>query len=521
MNMKSSKISAIMALVLVPSSALQSTMKASAVGELASETEATMNAAPCSEWDVSLACVNRATTCQGATCADSQAELCAEGLELRFYASKMKYNNLGGVGPKFGDPEIIHWQDVLTFNGQSVDAIAEDLGGQYGALNRDYTCRQGGNGWMGWTGKQFAGYFNGADGEKGPGQVGALHQGSFKLKFKFVYSGTQTPVTLPIFSMTFYDVDGGHEFAGSCDASNAIVNYPTTVQGDCDADCCNHAGGPNEVRSPSDYENLDLAAKEATITYVFKDKSEFVLDYRTNYDGRVFDFMGSVKVACKGTNACESGNSYTGTPYVYQAGEYHPICGLSFWDNNDGATAFCKKLGYSSGVVHKVNGQYTENSVGVKPWGTFSSSVGNCNAGQNVAIDIECQGALDNSTLLTCRPRPPTPEPTFAPTPVPPTAPPTAAPTAPPTAPPTEGGDVPQCTNCGSKPMECWEACGQTKGYCTACDSLGGRRGACCFKGGPTDPPAPPADQDPDECSTVDQDQFLYTGYHMCVLTNR
>jgi hypothetical protein len=69
--------------------------------------------------------------------------------------------------------------------------------------------------------------------------------------------------------------------------------------------------------------------------------------------------------------------------------------------------------------------------------------------------------------------------------------------------------------------MECWEACGETKGYCTACDSLSGQRGACCYKGGPSDPAPPsPADMDPDECSTVDQDQFLHTGYHMCVLTN-
>lgn len=82
------------------------------------------------------------------------------------------------------------------------------------------------------------------------------------------------------------------------------------------------------------------------------------------------------------------------------------------------------------------------------------------------------------------------------------------------------GSDVPQCTNCGSRPMECWETCGGKKGYCSACDSVSGRRGACCYSAGPSDPPAPPEDQDPDECNTVDSDQFLYTGYHMCVLTN-
>merc|ERR1719437_349469 len=79
--------------------------------------------------------------------------------------------------------------------------------------------------------------------------------------------------------------------------------------------------------------------------------------------------------------------------------------------------------------------------------------------------------------------------------------------------------DVPQCTDCGPRPMECWETCGQTKGYCSACDSASGTRGACCYKGGDPSEPAPPAeDMDPEECDTVDPGQFLYTGYHACVL---
>merc|ERR1712113_606619 len=108
---------------------------------------------------------------------------------------------------------------------------------------------------------------------------------------------------------------------------------------------------------------------------------------------------------------------------------------------------------------------------------------------------------------LMTSPSPHTPAPPFTSMPTPPPTPPTPAP-------PTPAPPIPQCTNCGPRPMECWETCGQKKGYCSACDSASGTRGACCYKGRDPSEPAPPAeDMDPEECDTVDPAQFLHSGY--------
>ena len=39
------------------------------------------------------------------------------------------------------------------------------------------------------------------------------------------------------------------------------------------------------------------------------------------------------------------------TPEVYYNGQWHPVCGHEFWDNNHGATTVCKKLGFASGTA--------------------------------------------------------------------------------------------------------------------------------------------------------------------------
>ena len=40
-------------------------------------------------------------------------------------------------------------------------------------------------------------------------------------------------------------------------------------------------------------------------------------------------------------------------PEVYWNGQWSPICGHYFWDNNVGVNLFCQKLGFSSGVVRR------------------------------------------------------------------------------------------------------------------------------------------------------------------------
>ena len=65
--------------------------------------------------------------------------------------------------------------------------------------------------------------------------------------------------------------------------------------------------------------------------------------------------------------------------------------------------------------------------------------------------------------------------------------------------------------------MECWNTCtdekgdGNAAGYCNKCNSMTGKRGACCKLN---------AENDPEECKSVPESSFHYHGYHMCVLTS-
>ena len=48
-----------------------------------------------------------------------------------------------------------------------------------------------------------------------------------------------------------------------------------------------------------------------------------------------------------------------GTPLVFWNRKWSPICGHGFWDNDNGATAFCNKLGYKSGTVNRIESSYS------------------------------------------------------------------------------------------------------------------------------------------------------------------
>ena len=53
-------------------------------------------------------------------------------------------------------------------------------------------------------------------------------------------------------------------------------------------------------------------------------------------------------------DSCSSGDVRLlddGTPEYYLNGDWYPICGHYFWDNDHGATAFCRKLGSTSGLL--------------------------------------------------------------------------------------------------------------------------------------------------------------------------
>ena len=81
-----------------------------------------------------------------------------------------------------------------------------------------------------------------------------------------------------------------------------------------------------------------------------------------------------------------------GTPLLYYDHKWSPICGHSFRDDNNGATTFCKKLGYGSGKVTRINGRYPVANL----------RIGKCRAGQEL-ISCTAGGNYLNYNILEYR----------------------------------------------------------------------------------------------------------------------
>jgi hypothetical protein len=207
----------------------------------------------------------------------------------------LKYNNLGGMGPRFGDPPVIHYRSVGTLNSRPLDLILT-TDGTYKAMNFNFVWRMG---WWRMSGQQFIGKYNGVHTTPGAGVVGTLRRGTYTVKFSVVYQEDQSPAVIPYMPMTFYDVDGAKERTSSCDAVSAAVHNPTNIGGGCSGGCCNHMGSRFEVDTPTNWEALTNPQKMASVTYFFKDRSEFSFKYTTTFEHRIFLFKGSKVVACK------------------------------------------------------------------------------------------------------------------------------------------------------------------------------------------------------------------------------
>ena len=97
-----------------------------------------------------------------------------------------------------------------------------------------------------------------------------------------------------------------------------------------------------------------------------------------------------------------------GTPMFFWDEEWWPIVGHFFWDNQNGAKTFCKKLGLSGGKLERTKEKYSEKSI----------IIGNCKKDQDLidctpgekrfwgkggpAIRIACEGDRSDTALSTC-----------------------------------------------------------------------------------------------------------------------
>ena len=93
-------------------------------------------------------------------------------------------------------------------------------------------------------------------------------------------------------------------------------------------------------------------------------------------------------------------------PEVMYNGQWSPICGHYFWDNNNGAAAVCKILGFSGGMLELTHTAYSSDAMpvgncnagealtscthGGNDWGNFESNHGYCKTGQQVGLTVTC-----------------------------------------------------------------------------------------------------------------------------------
>ena len=103
-----------------------------------------------------------------------------------------------------------------------------------------------------------------------------------------------------------------------------------------------------------------------------------------------------------------------GIPYIFWGGEWSPICGHYFWNNEEGAKVFCKELGFQGGTLHVPDSAYSEDAIEIGECRTgqtidsCTSESNNyeltewCKAGNNVKITIDCEENKQGSAVASC-----------------------------------------------------------------------------------------------------------------------
>ena len=81
-----------------------------------------------------------------------------------------------------------------------------------------------------------------------------------------------------------------------------------------------------------------------------------------------------------------------GTPLLYYDHKWSPICGKDFRNDHNGATTFCKKLGYGSGKVKDIRQRYPVANL----------RIGRCRAGEEL-ISCTAGGNYLNYNILEVR----------------------------------------------------------------------------------------------------------------------
>jgi len=108
-------------------------------------------------------------------------------------------------------------------------------------------------------------------------------------------------------------------------------------------------------------------------------------------------------------------------PWIKYAKDWYPICGHYFWDTNDGASAFCRRLGFQKGSRVHTREKYSKDAMpvgkcsygqrltqcsrGGNAWGNLGYRNRWCGTGKSIGVKIVCSGGSGNPS--SCEKAPP------------------------------------------------------------------------------------------------------------------
>jgi hypothetical protein len=154
---------------------------------------------------------------------------------------------------------------------------------------------------------------------RGTIRIGIDEPGSYVFRLTLTDSETGELASLPLFPLTFYDVDGTGEIVSTCDAAR-VISVNSKLEEKEGHGCFVHHAQGREVNLPRDFEDLTWPQKSQSVTYVYANKAEFDIQlHLEEQDPRRYFIMKSSNVlACTNDIKTQNGSMHkwknTGQP---------------------------------------------------------------------------------------------------------------------------------------------------------------------------------------------------------------
>lgn len=222
--------------------------------------------------------------------------------ELNFEMTKIAHSNLGGYGPDGGQPGNLRYERIAHVGSDEVDLVVTTEGG-YSPGKPDR------------NGKGSA-----------MGRININSTSTALLKFRFVKSQTQEPMSLKKVFFTLFDVHGNKDGNDLEITVSGISEYFVTAQTRVAIKNLSHSQytfgevpmtnftvkANNDETAQESVKEMWLNSLNRTVVLMFRNTSEFTLLMKVNpvYAGRDFEFTGWSEVADIGRKVvCQTENT--------------------------------------------------------------------------------------------------------------------------------------------------------------------------------------------------------------------